>query len=263
MTFARRVIAWTFIVSLCLAASAVTVIGQDAAEIGKEQLGRRAFNWYEDSNHEVKDNWRYESGNAFSKNRRTVSKGNKTNQKNTNMNWNNNWWNMFSATTWILLGVVLAVVVGLIIWLCLQMESRTGSSAGSTEFFDDEDLEQRIRQLPFDLTKSTKGNLQELALQAAGRGDYNRAVMLLFSHVLISLDRKNLIQLRKGKTNRQYIREIRRHPELINYYEKVMVPFEDSFFGDHEVDKNRFESCWKALGEFHRSMETSIATIGI
>ena len=39
------------------------------------------------------------------------------------------------------------------------------------------------------------------------------------------------------ETNRQYMNEIRKHPELINYYERVMVPFEDSFFGDHEVDK--------------------------
>jgi hypothetical protein len=29
-----------------------------------------------------------------------------------------------------------------------------------------------------------------------------------------------------------------------------MVAFEDVFFGNHPLDRNRFESCWTRLDEF-------------
>jgi hypothetical protein len=37
-----------------------------------------------------------------------------------------------------------------------------------------------------------------------------------------------------------------------------MIAFEDVFFGDHPLERARFESCWLRLGEF----ETLIADGG-
>jgi hypothetical protein len=166
-----------------------------------------------------------------------------------------------NATTWILLGVLVAIIVGIIIYFAMQLEARTGT-IDQQHALDEEELQQRIEQLPFQLTDATRGDLVSMALSAADSGEYSRATMLLFSHVLILLDRRNLIRLKKGKTNRQYINEIRRHPELISYYERVMVPFEDSFFGDHNVDKERFEECWNALEAFHQDVEKSTVSVG-
>ena len=39
-------------------------------------------------------------------------------------------------------------------------------------------------------------------------GNYGAAIVYLFSFQLVQLDRRQIIQLAKGKTNRQYLREV-------------------------------------------------------
>ena len=88
-------------------------------------------------------------------------------------------------------------------------------------------------------------------------GNYADAIIYLFSYQLMQLDRNRWIRLAKGKTNRQYLREIRkrRHREaamdLQELSKETMVMFEDSFFGHHALDQQRFESSWNRLDEFH------------
>ncbi len=235
---------------------------QDAEDFGKAELERQGFNWYEESNQSTQDLWRFKLKRAKSQNRRNVAGG--TDDQSTSPNYNfGNWWlPMFNTGTWIMLMVLFAVILAIIVWFSLQLEARSGNVLNSLEL-EEEDLEYRIQQLPFELNDTTKGDLNMLAVRAANRGDHDKAVMLLFSHVLILLDRKDLIRLRKGKTNRQYLNEIRRHPDLTKYYEQVMVPFEDSFFGDHTVNKERFESCFNALDEFHRNVEESTQSVAV
>jgi hypothetical protein len=80
-------------------------------------------------------------------------------------------------------------------------------------------------------------------------------MIYLFSHVLVSLDQKGHIRLRKGKTNRQYLRELRPYRPLANFYQRVMVPFEATFFGDHELEKQDFENCWIQLDQFQTDVD--------
>jgi len=98
--------------------------------------------------------------------------------------------------------------------------------------------------------ETTSGDFRQLAQNAYASGDYRSAITYLFSHVLVSLDQRGLIRLRKGKTNRQYLSELRRHRSLADYYQHVMVPFEAAFFGNHDLEKKQFESCWNQLDSF-------------
>ena len=60
------------------------------------------------------------------------------------------------------------------------------------------------------------------------------------------------IRLTKGKTNRQYLREVGARISLRQLVEQTMIAFEDAFFGRHPLDQTRFESCWFRLGEFDK-----------
>jgi hypothetical protein len=66
-----------------------------------------------------------------------------------------------------------------------------------------------------------------------------------------------MIRLKKGKTNRQYLRELSGRRELSNYYSDVMLPFEASFFGDHEVESHQFQACWDELDQFEERLDAA------
>ena len=68
-----------------------------------------------------------------------------------------------------------------------------------------------------------------------------------------------MIRLAKGKTNRQYLREITRSGRraLGDILEQTLLAFEDVFFGDRELPRDRFEACWQQLAEFDRLLQQS------
>ena len=82
-------------------------------------------------------------------------------------------------------------------------------------------------------------------------GDADRVeIIYLFGFQLVQLDKQQIIRLTKGKTNRQYLREVGPRKALQRLVEQTMVAFEDVFFGNHTLDRARFESCWSRLDEF-------------
>ncbi len=63
-------------------------------------------------------------------------------------------------------------------------------------------------------------------------GNYGAAIVYLFSFQLVQLDKRQIIRLAKGKTNRQYLREVGPRAALLRLVEQTMVAFEDVFFGN-------------------------------
>ena len=108
---------------------------------------------------------------------------------------------------------------------------------------------QRIEALPFAVARA-KLSLLDHARQFYQAGDYARATIYLFSHQLVQLDRRQIIRLAKGKTNRQYLREVGDAERLRPLLGQTLVAFEDVFFGHHDIDRRRFEACWSRLPEF-------------
>lgn len=123
-------------------------------------------------------------------------------------------------------------------------------------------VEQSMRELSFNVDFSG-GDFCAEAEKAYRSGDLRNAIIYLFSYVLVSLDQKGHIRLRKGKTNREYLREIRGKSGLAKFYQRVMVPFEETFFGDYQLEQKEFESCWSQLGQFQKDVvQTSRVTHG-
>ena len=72
-------------------------------------------------------------------------------------------------------------------------------------------LEQARQKAPKDATVN-----RALARLYEKRGNFNQAIIYYYSYQLVTLDRRQVIRLAKGKTNRQYLRETgRRGPLLI------------------------------------------------
>ncbi len=155
--------------------------------------------------------------------------------------------------------IAVATLLILMAWLLIRAyrdrsggaTSRTGKGLAEA----DEDDGARIESLPFSVASGRLDLLAE-ARRRYQQGDYGKAVIYLFSFQLVELDKHQCIHLTKGKTNRQYMREVGPRRPLRALVEQTMVAFEDVFFGHRTLDRRRFETCWSRLDEFRaRVME--------
>lgn len=175
-------------------------------------------------------------------------------------NWNFNWLQfLIRILFWLgIAAIVILILLG--IWYMIRafLTRESGASLGGEIAIEEEDPRRdadRIEQLPFKVDRHNRSDLLAEAKRLYAEGNYRQAIIYLFSFQLLLLDRHHLIRLAKGKTNRQYLREMRGFRRVAELLEGVMVPFEDVFFGDHELDRLRFEGCWNALPEFQQLVE--------
>lgn len=152
---------------------------------------------------------------------------------------------------WILLFVVLGGLIYSLIRSFLNLEA-DNETVAAKQTADDEDRtdEQRIRELPVQ-PSSKKGDFLSTAQSNYEAGRYADAIIYLFSHRLIQLDRAGIIRLTRGKTNRQYLYEASRSEDLRKIFGQTIVCFEDVFFGKHDLSRDRFERAWADNNEFN------------
>jgi hypothetical protein len=158
----------------------------------------------------------------------------------------------------ILQGLGLALLVALLVTIAILIAraalSREASGEGGGHVVETSHEVDRVENLPFQVKRPTGDFLSESQrLYEAGR--YSEAIVYLFSYQLVQLDKHHHIRLTKGKTNRQYLRELRHRPALRGMLEPTMIAFEDVFFGHHQIDRERFESCWRLLEPFQQEVQ--------
>ena len=151
--------------------------------------------------------------------------------------------------------VAVLLLLALMVWIFMNSRINMDIS-GDYSAKPDRSLAESIRHLPFEMDVE-KGDFQHQAQSAYQAGDFRTALVFLFSHVLVTLDQAKLVRLKKGKTNRQYLRELSPSKPLAKYYGDVMVPFEQTFFGDYPITKDVFEGCWQGLDEFQSSVDAA------
>jgi hypothetical protein len=163
------------------------------------------------------------------------------------------------VTVWLLVAAVLAAIVYLLIRAFLKSDrfrraKREKPAKGNT------DDKRRIEALPFPVLAARSDFLAE-ARRFYEQGEYGEAVKYLFSYELVQLDKHRVVRLTRGKTNRQYLRETSRRGRtgLVGLLEQTMLAFEDFFFGNHPIDRARFEACWSRLGEFESQLKGQTA----
>jgi hypothetical protein len=158
------------------------------------------------------------------------------------------WASMFAWLAWT---VLIAIIIFLIYIAVKTYLNRTAGAAILTAEQADASARDRIESLPFPVAAGNL-NLLDEARRLYQLGEYTKAIVFLFSYQLVELDKRRHIRLAKGKTNRQYLREIGARLSLRELLEQSMIAFEDAFFGRHTLDQTRFESCWFRVGEFEK-----------
>jgi hypothetical protein len=153
---------------------------------------------------------------------------------------------------WIALALLLAAVMWLLVWAARRMD--VGGLAHEKRVERATVGPERMEDLPMALPV-TDQNLLAAARACRDAGDYGMAIIYAYAYQLMELDRHHAIELRKGKTNRQYLRELRARPGLRDVLRDTMLAFEEVFFGHHTLSRPQFEHCWAGLEEFHRRLE--------
>ena len=150
---------------------------------------------------------------------------------------------------------LLTVIIGaLIVFLVMAFLQGEQTQTAGAKFIDTSSDVDRVEDLPFQVKKPSGDFLSE-AERLYKEGKYSEAIIYLFSYQLVALDKRHVIRLTKGKTNRQYLREARSREVLKQHIQKTMISFEDVFFGHHQLSRERFEECWRELDEFHQQLE--------
>lgn len=157
------------------------------------------------------------------------------------------------VVSWIsLILVALAVAFGLA-WALLRRDS-SGAEPARRRTLSKEKASWQIEQLPFDLAPENL-DLRGEAQRLLETGDFRQALIYLYGYQLAYLDQHHLIQLERGKTNRQYLSQLRSEPHLRALFEQTMVLFEDVYFGGRDVTRSQVTAGWERLDEFARHLE--------
>ena len=164
--------------------------------------------------------------------------------------WLPDWGSFGVVLQWIAWGIVALVLIAVIYLMArAQVRKQDKPKQSEWDYGEDENDAARIEALPFPV-RSGRMDLLAEAREQYRQGNFGQAVIYLFSYQLVQLDKHQVIHLTKGKTNRQYLREVGPRPTLRSLLTQTMVSFEDVFFGNHALDRIGFETCWARLDEF-------------
>jgi len=155
---------------------------------------------------------------------------------------------------WTVLVLLITTVAYFLAKAFMNLEGEFAAAGGKGEDLPLSGDVDRVDALPFQL-KRPRDDLLAEAQRLYDEGHYAEAMIYLYSYQLVRLDKSHVIRLTRGKTNRQYLREIRRRSNLFELMQRSMVTFEDVFFGDYPLDRSGFESCWTQLDEFHHQLD--------
>jgi hypothetical protein len=155
----------------------------------------------------------------------------------------------------ILLGTVLAAFFVFLLVIWLRREPFAAGAGAATARLGSAHL---LAQLPGDFSAGLDDPWAE-AQRRRLAGDYAGAIIYLFAHQLISLDRAGLIRLAPGWTGRQYVRWLR-DPVLVDSLGATLGLFEEIYYGHRLPSQGAFEHAWgraQALEDRRNALERS------
>ena len=151
---------------------------------------------------------------------------------------------------WMVIAVLAGLIVVALIRAYLTNESYQSMAAHISGRNASPHGAARVDRLPFSV-KTPDADLLGMAAEYYRSGNFNDAIVYLYSFLLLELDKGQCIRLTRGKTNRQYLSEVRTGlPEMAGYIQRAMQTFEVAFFGRHNVSRLQFEACWNGVDEF-------------
>lgn len=232
---------------LLVAGSGSLASGQDEeddSQLGREAFAKKAYPWYDHQKDEARPLRIGKKSDTTASSQKPAPRS--SSSPTSTGSGISLFGSLIQVVGLILLALVLVAVAALIAWAFLRNETTQSAAARVVSASREVD---RIEQLPVSLKRASSDFLAEARRLAEGR-NYSEAIIYLYSHLLVQLDKHHVIRLTKGKTNRQYVRESRARPALAGILELTMVAFEDVYFGHHELERERFEECLRLVPAF-------------
>lgn len=161
--------------------------------------------------------------------------------------------------------IIIAILVLLLVWWIVYITGAVfrnyipsrSSTTGQTLTIDPA----RIEDLPFETIQATDDPLAICRAMAA-EGRYDQAVLYLYGYQLLALDHARQIHLRKGKTNRMYLRELGAIKDLQELLQATVDCFEAVYFGKHSISAATFNQLWSHIDQFHQLLSRVQPTSG-
>lgn len=164
--------------------------------------------------------------------------------------WNFDVAGFFELLMWLVLGAMICVAIYVLYKAVQNIEQREINDTENEELARSHI--ERVEALPVNVGRKVTDFYAETR-RLRSKGDYAGAIVYLFGHQLIELDRRHLLRLVKGKTNRQYLRELRASgggQRLAEILQETVYLFERSFFGANPPSEQEFEQVWSSMQEF-------------
>ena len=140
------------------------------------------------------------------------------------------------ATTGLLKLLLIVLGIGLIGWLIYYFMG--GLAKKDTKITEDtEDLQSSLTNMEENLPMADVETPLEKAIRM---GEYKLATRMYFLLIIQRLAAKSIIKWRKDKTNREYLREVRKQTYLPQFMSAVLA-YEKAWFGLGEITKEEFE----------------------
>ncbi len=163
---------------------------------------------------------------------------------------------------WVMLIAIVCGVVALVMYVfansAFEFRDETPRQAIVGGRALDEQTKQRIAELPAELRQTNVSPRSELE-RLMRIGDFDHAIVFLYGHQLLMLDRVGSLRLSRWKTNNQYLRETRHSDPSVGDQLRVTVDaFERSYFGKHALDRTQFDRLWQE----NLAMEANLAARG-
>lgn len=153
--------------------------------------------------------------------------------------------------------VILGSLLGLVVWGVLRSRANLANPDQTPRTLDEISSQvDKVEHLPFKV-KRPDANLLDEAQRHYQQGDYSEAIIYLFSYQLLELDKGQIIRLAKGKTNGQYLMDMRHQRPLQGILRTTVDAFEDVFFGHRKLTRGQFEACWEHLSRFQSLIQGS------
>lgn len=161
---------------------------------------------------------------------------------------------------WGILATILVTTVGLLVYMFSRADfeaSRTIGGRRASHHDPHEQTVERMQELPDEVRRSG-GDLRAESLRLMELARFDQAILLLFGHQLLLLDRVGTLRLARGKTNGRYVRETTRSDrDLGERLAMTVSDFERSYFGRHPIDADRFAELWANNLEIERAVDAS------
>jgi hypothetical protein len=156
------------------------------------------------------------------------------------------WAQMFA---WATLALVVVLLVGGVVYALMSWQRPVDDSESDVTLIPGL-ATARSELLPV-RAGSTGDQLRAEAQRHFAAGEYGEAVVCLYTYGLLTLDDLHMIHLARGKTNRQYLRELARTEQLHEPMRQMVGTFEGYFFGGHDVSRQRCEQCLAHINTIH------------